>query len=136
MTDKDIELSYQNPLEKSSITYTYRVTTENRKADASWYILTSKVTFSAANLMASIAKNQSIATLIGTQSGGGASSIIPVISPTGTAFHMSSLNVLSYKDKQTNTYHDIENGIKPDIELPVSKLNDYNHILNLIKNNK
>lgn len=124
LTEEPIEMHYQNPTSKENVTYFTEVATDALE-HINWFILTSKVTFSAANLMASIAKQQGIATIIGTKTGGGASSITPVILPNGTFFTMSSLNVLSYRignDEEGFTYFSIENGIEPDYLLPVSDL--------------
>ena len=124
MTEEPIRMSYMNPRDGSNVTYFVEVET-NALTSVNWFILTSKVTFSAANLMASIAKDMGIATILGTQSGGGASSITPIILPNGTFFTMSSLNVLSYRtgnDEDGYTYYSIEDGIEPDVVLAVKDL--------------
>ena len=121
MTEEPIEMSYMNPLDNSHITYFVEVDTM-ANTDVNWFILTSKVTFSAANLMTSIAKDMGFATIIGTQTGGGASSITPIVLPDGTFIHMSSLNVLSYRtgnETDGYTYFSIEDGITPDYVLAV-----------------
>lgn len=93
------------------------------REDINWFFLTSKVTFSAANLMTAIGKNQGFATIIGTTSGGGASSITPISLPNGTYVSVSSNNVLSIRIDNgdgTYTYQSIEHGITPDYELAVA----------------
>ncbi len=126
MTEMPIEMSYMNPTDGSNVTYFVEVETEAYD-EVNWFIMTSKVTFSAANLMTSIAQHMGFATIIGTQSGGGASSITPIVLPDGTMFHMSSLNVLSYRvgnDVDGYEYFSIENGIMPDYTLRVADLHN------------
>lgn len=124
MTEEPIEMSYLNPTDGSRVTYFVEVDTM-ANTNVNWFILTSKVTFSAANLMTSIAKDMGFATIIGTQSGGGASSITPIVLPDGTFIHMSSLNVLSYRIGNAEdgyTYYSIEDGIIPDFLLSVNDI--------------
>lgn len=135
MTEQSIQMSYQNPTEQSYLTYFIDLDQEAYD-DVNWFILTSKVTFSAANLMTAIAKNQGFATILGTTSGGGASSIIPVVFPNGSMFTMSSLSVLSVRslnEDETYTYTSIEHGVEPDYELLVSQLANDQYILELIQ---
>src|SRR5690606_24633008 len=68
MTEMPIEMSYMNPTDGSNVTYFVDVETEAYD-EVNWFIMTSKVTFSAANLMTSIAQHMGFATIIGTQSG-------------------------------------------------------------------
>jgi uncharacterized repeat protein (TIGR02543 family) len=134
MTEQPIEMSYLNPTDKSKITYFADVDTV-AYTDINWFFITSKVTFSAANLMASIGQHMGFATILGTKSGGGASSIIPVVLPDGTFFHMSSLNVLSYRvgnDVDGFEYFSIEDGITPDYILAVEDTQDSTKIMQLI----
>lgn len=126
MTEMPIQMSYMNPTDGSNVTYFVEVETVAYD-EVNWFIMTSKVTFSAANLMTSIAQHMGFATIIGTQSGGGASSITPIVLPDGTMFHMSSLNVLSYRvgnDIDGYQYFSIENGILPDYQLRVQDLHN------------
>ena len=58
-----------------------------------WALLTSPLTFSAANSMATIFKMNNLGTVIGLKSGGGASSITPILLPSGTSFTMSSNSI-------------------------------------------
>lgn len=124
VTENPIAVHYQDPLTNEKQTYWVEVATTAR-TDINWYFMTSKVTFSAANLMTAIGKYQDIATIIGSTSGGGASSIIPVILPDGSVYQLSSLNVLSYRtgsDVDGWTYYDIEHGVEPDYFLDVADL--------------
>jgi hypothetical protein len=134
LTEQPIEMHYQNPTSGSNVTYFTEVATDAYE-NINWFILTSRVTFSAANLMTSIAKQQGIATIIGTTSGGGASSITPVILPNGTFFTMSSLNVLSYRvgsDLEGWTYFSIENGIEPDYIVSINDLHKDNVLADIV----
>jgi uncharacterized repeat protein (TIGR02543 family) len=93
MWDDVIYYHSQNPTEGSAVSYQIFDTYE--AYDYNWFILTSSVTFSAANLMASTAKEQGIATIIGLNSTGGASSISGTVLPTGDVIFISSTNVIS-----------------------------------------
>ncbi len=122
MTEQPIEMSYMNPTDGSNATYFIDVATV-AYTNVNWFFITSRVTFSAANLMASIGQHMGFATILGTQTGGGASSITPIVLPDGTMIHMSSLNVLSYRvgnEVDGYTYFSIENGITPDVVLRVA----------------
>jgi len=112
MTDDVIYYHSQNPTDGSKVTY--QIYDDYVAYDYNWYILTSKVTFSAANLMAATAKEQGIATVIGLKSSGGASSISGTVLPTGDIIFLSSTNVISTRDSYGN-YLSVEYGVDPDI---------------------
>ena len=138
MTEQPIEMSYMNPTDQSNVTYFADVDTV-AYTDVNWFFITSRVTFSAANLMTSIGQHMGFATIIGTKSGGGASSIIPVVLPDGTFFHMSSLNVLSYRignEIDGYEYFSIEDGITPDYILPVADTQNAAKIIEIINQAK
>ncbi|MCY2902999.1 S41 family peptidase [Mycoplasmopsis arginini] len=103
-------------------------TTENYKIDANkdgnyndndafdnfnYYILTSKNTFSAANSFSAIVKEMNIGKIIGQKSGGGTSSVLPLVLNDGTSILISSPSTTWYKfdEKEINS----EYGVKPDI---------------------
>ncbi len=116
MTDEPITYHSQNPADGSAVTY--YIGSEYTPYDYEWFIATSSVTFSAANLMASIAKETGVATVFGRHSSGGASSIGLVILPVGTTWIISTNNVLSTRigDPETGyTYLSIEEGVEVDI---------------------
>ena len=116
MTDQPITYHSQNPADGSAVTY--YIGSAYTPYDFNWFISTSSVTFSAANLMASIAKETGVATVIGRNSSGGASSIGLVILPVGTTWIISTNNVLSTRigDAETGyTYVSIEEGVEVDI---------------------
>ena len=110
MTDERIPIHGMNATALSTSTVWY--TSENVARDYEWFILTSPLTYSAANLMTSIAQDMGIATVIGQKSSGGASSITTNILPNGTILMMSSTSVLT-----DDTYTSIEFGIEVDIEI-------------------
>lgn len=134
ITENPIASHYQDPLTGEKTTYWLEVDTVAR-TNVNWFFMTSKVTFSAANLMAAIGKYQDVATIIGTTSGGGACSILPIYLPDGSAHQISSLNMISYRvgsDEDGWTYIGIESGVQPDYELPVSGLTNDQMIAQLI----
>jgi len=100
-------------------------TSANRDVD--WYILTSPITYSAANLFASMARDMNLATIVGTRSSGGAASIKPIMLPNGTIIFISSPNVLA-----NNNFEDIEFGIPVDISISTSILGNDNLNLDAI----
>ena len=134
ITENPIASHYQDPLTGEKQTYWLEVDTVAR-TNINWFFMTSKVTFSAANLMAAIGKYQDVATIIGTTSGGGACSILPIYLPDGSAHQISSLNMISYRvgsDIDGWTYIGIESGVDPDYELAVSDLTNDVAIASLI----
>jgi hypothetical protein len=108
MTENPIVYHSQNPADGAAVSYF--IESSYVAYDYNWFIVTSSVTFSAANLMASMAKEQGIATVIGKNSSGGASSIGAIYSPDGSCLLISTNNVLStYIDGE---YYSIEDGIE------------------------
>ena len=104
-----------------------------------WSLLTSKVTFSAANSLATIFMENDLGPIMGIKSGGGASSITPILLPTGTAFTMSSNNISAYRTGTGTTedpfvYHSVEFGVEPDHVLDISDLYDEDVILQILNN--
>jgi uncharacterized repeat protein (TIGR02543 family) len=102
-----------------------------------WSLLTSKVTFSAANSLATIFKENNLGPVIGVKSGGGAASITPILLPNGTAFTMSSNNVSAYRtgtgtEADPYVYHHNEFGIDPDHILLTADLYDAEKILDIL----
>jgi len=134
ITEQPIETSYYNPTDGSNITYFSELDQEAYE-DVNWFFLTSGVTFSAGNLMAAIGKHQGFATIIGTTTGGGASSITPMILTDGTFFTMSSLNVLSLRvelEDGSYRFDSIEFGIEPDYYLSITNIQTDSKILEIV----
>lgn len=118
ITDRGVWYHSQNPTDYSASSYL--VGSNYETYDYNWFIKTSSVTFSAANLMASIAKENGVATVIGRPSSGGASSIGLVVLPTGDVIIVSTLNVLSTRvgnDEDGYEYLSIEGGIVPEYNI-------------------
>lgn len=102
-----------------------------------WSLLTSKVTFSAANSLATIFKENKLGKIMGVKSGGGASSITPILLPTGTAFTMSSNNISAYRtgagtENDPFVFHSNEFGITPDYKLEMSELYKESKLLSIL----
>lgn len=104
-----------------SYSTTYITTSYEAYTDYNWFLLTSYVTFSAANEMATIFKQNNMGIIIGQTSGGGASSITPILLPDGTFFTMSSNNINCFR-MPDGTYVINEGGITPDHEIPQADL--------------
>ena len=118
LTDEPMEYYSQNAGDglQAKSTFTSENTTEG---DYEWFVLTSPITYSAANLFASMAKDMGLATIIGQQSSGGAASVKIMIMPNGTVIRISSPNILSNAN-----YESIEFGIPVDIEIPLNVMGD------------
>lgn len=132
MTENTIMYHSQNPADGAAVTY--YIESDYVAYDYNWYILTSSVTFSAANLMASIAKEQGIATVIGKNSSGGASSIGAIYSPDGSCLLISTNNVLSTRvgnETEGYEYISIEDGII--VEQTVSNVTSDSQIVYAIR---
>ncbi len=127
MTEQPIQYHSQNPADNSAVTY-YIESSYNAYDEYNWYILSSSVTFSAANLMTSMAKELDIATVMGQPSSGGASSIGTILLPEGSAIMVSTNNVLS--TRVGDSYFSIEDGIDP--EYLMSDVTNYDEIIRII----
>ena len=109
MTEEQFNYHSQNPADGSAVTY--YIESDYVAYDYNWYVLTSSVTFSAANMFASMAKELDIP-VIGQKSSGGASSIGAFITPDGSAIMISTNNVLS--TKVGTNYVSVESGVPVD----------------------
>ena len=76
------------------------------------YCLESKVSFSCGNLVPSVFKDDPHVTLIGQRSGGGACSVMPMTTATGSIFRLSSSTRLSFL--RNGSFYDIDQGAEPD----------------------
>ena len=130
MTEQDIIYHSQNPADGSAVTY--YIQSEYVAYPYNWFVMTSSVSFSAANLMASMAKELGIP-VIGQNSSGGASSIGIILPPGGSSLLISTNNVLSARiinEQGEYVYLSIEYGITVDYKL--SNVADDDEIQNLI----
>ncbi|MBU1020819.1 MAG: DUF5011 domain-containing protein [Firmicutes bacterium] len=115
MTEERIQYHSQNPGDNSAVTY--YIESDYTAYDYNWFIVSSSVTFSAANLMTSMAKELDFATVVGQPSSGGASSIGVIITPDGSCLLISTNNVLSTRvgnEIDGYEYFSIEYGITPE----------------------
>lgn len=112
----------------SGATESWFMSTENDAVDVDWYILTSGVTFSAANLMTSVAKDMGIATIIGQNSSGGACSIAVILTPDGSGLLISSTGMLT-----NSRYDSIESGIEVDYYM--TNVNSDSELIAIINGN-
>ncbi len=118
MTEETIQYSSMNPADGSAATYFYE--SDYVAYDYKWFVMTSSVTFSAANLMAAMAKEMGVATIIGTKSSGGAASIGLFVTPDGTIILRSTNNVfanVTVDQNENRTYTSVESGVVVDYNL-------------------
>lgn len=118
ITEEQMMYHSQNPADGSAVTY-YIESDYNAYDEYNWYINTSSVTFSAANMMAAMAKELGIP-VMGQNSSGGASSIGVIIAPDGSCLMISTNNVLSTRSgdsEATYEYDSVEGGVKVDYKL-------------------
>lgn len=135
ITEKPIEMSYKDPLTNQNSTYFIELD-QDAYEDFNWFFITSPVTFSAANLMTAIVKNQNLGPILGSISGGGAASITPFVLAEGSMISISSNSLLSIRTLNsdgTYTFTDIENGIEPDLFLAVKDTQNPEKILELLE---
>lgn len=74
--------------------------------NADFYIVTSEATYSAANLFTALAVEEGLAITIGSDTGGGACSVMAVVLPNGAILQMSSNMNLTF-----STYESVEEGV-------------------------
>ncbi|MFW6284844.1 MAG: S41 family peptidase, partial [Bacillota bacterium] len=121
MTDDPIDFYSKNATDGSTSKTTYDVDIDARDYD--FHLLTSPLTFSAANSMVSIAQDNDIASILGEGTSGGASSIMTNITPSGSILVMSSPEIMTDDD-----YESIESGIEPDVEIPLENIPDQEEV--------
>lgn len=119
LTDEDIQISYINPLTETKIAEVYEVNGE-KYPKKNFYVLTSKTTFSAANLFASFVKDRELGILLGQDTSGGASAIQYMVLPTG-AIIVTSSNFTFMNENEVI----IEDGIQVDFSSDEYLLYDY-----------
>ena len=130
MQEEAIMYHSQNPADGAAVTY--YIESEYVAYDYNWYILSSGVTFSAANMFTNIAKEQGVP-ILGQDSSGGASSISAIITPDGTSLIVSSNSVLSTRvgnEIDGYEYLSVENGIEVDYFM--SDVTSDSQLINLI----
>lgn len=135
MTEQDIIFHSQNPADDAAVTW--YIQSDYVAFDYNWFIMTSSVTFSAANLMASMAQEMGVATIIGQKSSGGASSIGVIITPDGSGLIISTNNVLSRRveiEPGVFEYISIEKGV--DVDFVVRDFTNDQEIIDAINDSQ
>lgn len=113
LTNDDITVYTTTQGARSSWTYDVE---GDLAIDADFFIVTSSVTYSAANLFTALAKEMGLAKTIGEKTGGGACSIKTIVLPNGAILQISSNMNLSF-----STFETVEEGIDVDYALPFSE---------------
>ena len=119
---KDANLSVRDTMTHAMATYTYMADTNLDgtfdEADTlagkglHLFCLTSKASFSCANLVPCVFKQSGNVALIGHQTGGGACTITPMASADGSLFRTSSNMQLSFM--RNGSFYDVDQGVEPD----------------------
>lgn len=118
-------VNYENYASKdrSKVYYTVDTNLDNKfneldsfKGKYNFYILTSNYSFSCANMLASIAKEQKLATIIGEESGGGGNIVYNLCLGDSTSINISGCHSLIYFDEYDKINY-AENKITPDYKL-------------------
>jgi hypothetical protein len=134
MTENQYYYHSQNPADGAAVTY--YLESDYIAYDYNWYVLTSSVTFSAANMFASMAKELGIP-VIGQDSSGGASSIGSFILPDGSAIMISTNNVLSTRvgnEIDGYEYISVEHGVP--VDYFISDVTSDSQLVNAINESK
>lgn len=102
-----------------------------------WALLITPTSFSAANSLATIFQDNDLGPIIGITSGGGASSITPILLPNGTAFTMSSNNINAYRtgsgtEEDPYVYVSNEFGISPTHPIAMENIYDNETLLGIL----
>ena len=123
LTD-DMTIYMEDSLLKTSVQRTYS-TINNIVLDNPIIVITSKVTYSAANLFVSIVKDRELALIVGDKTGGGAAAVAFTLLPDYSILKYSSTTLLK---NQTGAI--IEEGIEPNIN--TGDVNTVKNILNYL----
>ncbi len=139
ITDQPFVVSGIDRTTGTHSSYVVSITKANPYTSLNWSLLTTRVTFSAANSMTTIFRANNLGPIIGVQTGGGACSITPVLLPNGTAFTMSSNNISALRtgsgtDLDPYVFEPVEFGLMPDYEIPLEDIYDVDVLLNILGN--
>ncbi len=124
LTEQPIPISYLYPVTGAKQTEYYQSSTSKYLAK-NYYLKTSKVTYSAANLFASIFKDMNLGAIMGENTNGGASAITYSVLPDGAIITSSSNLVFINENSEV-----IEEGISVDSKAKY----DTSHNIYLFKN--
>jgi hypothetical protein len=118
----DANLSVRDTMTHAMATYTYTADTnldgtfdENdtlAEKGLHLFCLTSKASFSCANLVPCVFKQTGGVALIGQRTGGGACTITPMATADGSLFRTSSNMQLSFM--RNGSFYDVDQGVEPD----------------------
>jgi hypothetical protein len=127
ITDQPFRTTRINAGTGSKGTSYIQINNSEFRAGIKWSLLISNVTFSAGNNMATIFKENNLGPVIGLTSGGGTSSITPILLPNGSAFTMSSnsmngMRIATGNPENPFEYVNNENGITHDYAIEVLSL--------------
>ncbi|MGI6781927.1 MAG: S41 family peptidase [Acholeplasmataceae bacterium] len=125
--NKEFAVSSFNPTIGSYSTNVVAVESPVTFDDINWSLLTSKVTFSAGNMLPTIVRQNNLGKILGRTSGGGAASVAPLYLPIGTILGTSSDRVHALvtgdnTDASPYVYEPSEAGIVPDYFLTTAEL--------------
>ncbi|MCD4827506.1 MAG: S41 family peptidase [Acholeplasmataceae bacterium] len=131
LTD-DMTIYMEDSLIKTTTTRNYS-TINDTILENQVVVITSKVTYSAANLFVSIVKDKGLALVIGHKTGGGAAAVAFTLLPDYTMLTYSSSTLLKNKNGDI-----IEDGIEPDIEVGIDSyyrrvINSFSSVYNINK---
>lgn len=114
LTSDPVQVGYQMTSTGEIIKQDYQLPV-SRALNNTFYVFTSNMTFSAANLFTSMVKDNDLATIIGTPTSGGACAVLYTVLPNNMVITYSSTMAMINKDDQI-----IEAGISPDNEVDYS----------------
>jgi hypothetical protein len=137
ITDQPFVVSGIDRTTDSQSSYVVSITKANPYTSLNWALLTTKVTFSAANSMTTIFRANDLGPIIGVQTGGGACSITPMLMPNGTAFTTSSNNISAIRtgsgtESDPYVFTPVEFGLVPDFTIPLEDIYDADVLLALL----
>ncbi len=130
ITNQDISFTQFNIIGNLAVTGTMKLDTNldnnfndsDAYIDYNWGVLTSNATYSAANLFASIVKNQHLCNLYGEKSGGGMCTVTPIVLGDCSTVFISG-NTLLVTRNGNNSFTYLEAGV--DVDFKVDRENFY-----------
>ncbi len=140
----DYYLEYENYASKDISKVNIKVDTnldnifnekDSFKDKYNFYILTSNYSFSCANMLATVCKEQNLATILGEETGGGGAIVYNLCLADSTSINISGCHSLVYRDSDNQTINS-ENKVIPDYTIlrtnfyDVKYLNTYINTIN------
>lgn len=145
ITNKEIAFAQYNPLNNRKVVSGYVVDilgNGNYGVDAytnyNYFVQTSVLTYSSANIFSGLCKNLGYAKVIGQKSGGGMCGVTPLVLPDGLSLQISGLNQLRVPVETDRGYDllEIEKGIEVDYEIPYDDFYNDDKLVELINSIK